>query len=391
MEPAVRDDSGGPGELSGLSLESLLPPSMGAGPAGADLPKQEIDSATVSETARFGAPDKGVVGALKYWIRVRARLKELIQEYDTAVGDCSSAITRKAEYCARLGRKGQEIGLEGEILTPLISKAAIAQGELKGTERRHSSLADEHKAKIEPIEKERDKVDAEAAPLRKKKSLANEELKRQYTERKGIEVRLKRAEIEMRNVDDLIAKKQEKYGLPDCPKEERDELLKDISAIDKRRPGILEQIKACEGEMEKLAGPIEKAESVLEQIEEVLDAKQGRIDELQSQINASQASYSQAEGAVAQKMENESEKVETAWTEVGERIVVERRSEPGLKELSNLTIGALTAADEAQQKVEVLSRAQNAYDNNVVKRAKIIVGAVVGGVVLIIVALAVFL
>ncbi len=391
VDPSMQEGGGVPSVASGLSLDSLEPPPpVSMEPAAVPLLKQrEADEMAVDDLARFGAPDASLVGSVKYWLRVRTRLKELVAEHAAAIDEHEAAKQRKTKHCAALGRRAHQIGLDGEQLTQLISQATLAEGELRGTERRHSSLADEHESKVAPLTVKKKEIETEAAPMRQKERQTRAELDKLVTDRKRIEAKLKRAEIELRNIDEIIKKRQEEYADLERPKEERNKLLADISTFDNKRPALVEQVKELEGEMSKLDAPIVKVEDQLDEIQQIVGEKQKRIDAIQAELNNLERNYSQARGEVAQQVESESEKAESAWTAVGEHVIAGKLDEPELKELKLTAIGAVTAESETARKVELLTLAQEAYNHDVVKKAQIIVGAAAGGIVVLIILLAV--
>ncbi len=383
------------GEMkSSLDLESIapMPPMdlMEDGAASGRFLQQGLNDISVREIAKFGDPGSGVIGSLRYWLRVHTRLKELAIEHDQALEKSRAAMVDKNDGYARLGRKANELRITGDSLEPLISRASTAEADLKGTEQRRSSLESEHQEKASPIEAKLKQIEAEAVPLHQKESQINEELTNLQKDRKRTETKMKRFEIDLRNMEELISKRQESYADTNRPKEERDKLLVEIAAFDKRRPGLIEQVEACQKEIAEMSGPIEAIEAQLNEVKESIRDKQEKIDALKSELNVLSRSHSEADGAVTRQMESEKEKVEESWASVGERIIAEHVDEPELEKLKSKVLSTITGASEAERKAELLSKAQTCYDHDVITFAKRIAGAAVAAIVGII-ALLIFL
>jgi predicted nucleic acid-binding Zn-ribbon protein len=394
-------DLGGGGDKnlqSGLDLASIPPPEPMPGlmkpaatsgldiPAEAPIPSAEIDELEIRDAARFGKPDSGPIGALKYWWLVYNRLKELDEESKKAIKSSGIADAARLEAQAALGRKGQKASLDSKKIADLISKSMVAEGELKGMQRRHRGMADEHAAKIEPLEKKSAEIEEAAEPIRIRMDTIRGELKELSTARAQIDTKKKRAEIELRNIDELIKKRQEAYADTEKPPEERKKLLGEISEIDKKRPAIMEQLEECDNQIAKLVDPITKIESSLTVERRAYGAEMEKVEALNREISQLTKKHSSASGAISGQIDIAGEKVEEAWAAAGAQIVKERCSDDELEDFPKKTVAAMKAASNAKRKVMVLDRCKEAYNFETVSLAKkIAIGAAAAVVILLVV------
>ncbi len=380
--PTVSDDSAIEIRKSGLELDSFdsLPPQT---VLGAPIEKN-VSKFAVQDVARFGSVDSGVVGTIKYWLHVRKRLGELAVEYDEAQGKERAAKDTRLALLSELGKKAYEIGIDSKSIAELISQARLLQAELRGLERRHLDLESDYQTKMGPLDEKMKQLEAEAEPFVKQEEQVTEELNKLFNNRKGVQTKKKRTEIELRNIDDLIAKRQAKYADLELPKEERDKLLKEISTFDNKRPGIIEQMETCEKELEALETPIVEMETKHGEIRGLMNEKRTEIGALNTEIDSLSKSFSGESNEMNRKLETESEKVNTAWAKVGERVILERCETPEIEGIFAKAMRAMQDVTDLEMHVEILARAQDSYDLNVVTRAKqLVAGAAVAVVVII--------
>ncbi|MCP4197148.1 MAG: hypothetical protein GY762_08360 [Proteobacteria bacterium] len=376
--------------MSGLELASYAPTAPQPRGSATKAESKALELAA-RDMANFGIPDSGFVGSIKYWLRVRRRLKELSAQHEKAVATSQSSTSQMHTLLAELGRNGHAIGIKNEKVVSLISRASIEQGELKGAQRLLQELETEYKAALQPLEADRKIVEAETIPIKEQEKEALDVLEKLVVDRKRIEAKLKRAQIELRNLDELVGKRQENYAEPDKPEEERAKLFSEITAFENKRPALEEQVRAGEEELAVLAKPIAEAEAELEKIRGALSEKLNKINFIDTEIKALTASHKEKSNQQAIKTTQQSEKVETAWAVVGETIITEQCDEQELKELKAKAIGSMDGDTESKKQVALFSIAMDCFDHDVVSRAKVysIVGLI--GVVALIVLLLIFL
>jgi hypothetical protein len=385
LDPSYYGGASSEGGVSGLDIASIAPPAPSQIEEPETPKKQEQDDFQVRELAGFGIPQSGVVGALKYWLKVRKRLDALAGEYDQAVDRCRSVLEKKRESCAELGRQAGIIGFDDDSVAPFISKAVAAQDELSGRERQRLNSASEDKAKIEPIDVKIKFVESEAAPFYEQEKQALEEQRKVVAARKRIEVKKSDAEKEIKTIDEQIEKLQLEFSDLTRPKEERDRLLKEIALIDRKRHPFLKQADEFEKELSVLDGPLEKVDSKLKEVRGFLNAKLDEIRGLTAEKNKLLREFNKRENDAQRQLEEEASKVDLAWAAVGEKIVETRCREHRLEKLQSKALASISDADQAENKVALISKARDSYDKETVERAKraaTIIAAVVGGLII---------
>jgi chromosome segregation ATPase len=376
--------------MSGLELASYAPSAPQSQTSGTKAQARAQELAAL-DMANFGTPDPGFVGAIKYWLRVRRRLKDLTAQYDQAMSASESATNEKQTLLAELGRKGHAVGIKDKQVVSLISRATIEEGELRGAERRLSELDTEYKTALKPLEAKLKDAEAEAEPIKQQEKEALGVQEKLFNDRNRIEAKLKRAQIEIRNLDELVAKRQGVYANPETSEEERAKLFQEMNEFENKRPPMEESVRLCQEDLAVLAKPIAEAEMELGKIRGVLSEKLNKINSLNAEIKDLSASYKEKTNQQARKTKAQSEKVELAWTAAGEAIITQQCDLPEHRDFKKQVVAAMDGDMVSKTKVAILSTAMESYDHNVVSRAKVysIVGLV--GIVAIIVLLLIFL
>jgi hypothetical protein len=376
--------------MSGLELASYVP-SAPQSQTSATAAQSRAQEMAARDLADFGTPESGFVGSIKYWLRVRRRLKVLTAKHEQAIATSESTSDQKHTLLAEMGRKGHAVGIKNEVVVSLISKSTIEEGELRGAERRLNELDTEYNTAKKPLEAKLKDAEAEAEPIRQQKKEALEVQQNLFTDRNRIEAKLKRAQIEIRNIEELVAKRQGAYADPETSEEDRAKLFKEMNDFENKRPAVEEAVRLCEEELAVLAKPIAEAETKLGQIRGVLSEKLNKINSLTAEIKDLSAAYKEKTNQQARKTTAQSEKVELAWTAVGEAIITQQCNEPELKDFKKQVIAAMDGDVASKTQVAILSTAMDSYNHEVVSRAKLfsIVGLV--AVVVIVVLLLVFL
>lgn len=391
LDPSQYSGVASTGASFDLDIDSLPPPAPIPPPEvqveEVALPqKQDQDDFKVREIAKFGIPAAGVVGTLKYWLKVRKRLDELAVEYDQAVEKCRGILGKKKEACAELGKQAGLIGLGEETVTPLIKKAVAAGDELSNRERARLESASEHKAKIEPIDIKIKFVEKEAAPFYEKEKQALEEQRKVVVARRRIEVKKEAVDAELKAIDDQIEKLQLEFADLERPKEERDRLLKEIGMVDRNRHPLMKQVEQLEKELSVLDEPLARVDAKLKDVRGFLNAKLDEIKELNVQKNKLLREFNRLDSDAQKQLEQESSKVESLWAAVGEKIVEKGVKEPKLDKLQTKALASISDAEQAEKRVELISKARDSYDKETVAKAKkiaTIIGAAIGVLIIV--------
>jgi len=367
-------DLGQAGDDEDIQLATIEPPERSAGTTAepsltADRPIEEKE---IGLAAGFGSPAPGPIGAIKYALRVYGRLKDLATEQERALETSGTAVQRQRAIAAELGRKAHAAETVSDAAKPLVARALAADSDVIGAEQRRKGLESEHRARVAALEGDQARAEQEATPLRERVAILSHELEQHRNEQRRIESQLKRAQIELRNLTEMIESRQKAYADQEKPKEERERLLADIADFDKQQPGVRARIDEHRKELEGAHGPVAEHEALLAEAQGQLDDKLAKVDALRREREDLIRSYDAARGQVVGQIENEESQAESAWAAVGVKLLEDEVAEGPLADLGAALGGAIERTREAHRKVEVLKHARDSYDRGVVKQAKII-------------------
>jgi len=341
---------------------------------------RDVDDDEVRAAAGFGSPQPGPLGAIRYGLKVNARLKELAVELDRAAEREHTAIERLRAARADLGRKAGRAKLAGDDLEALVTRAARADAERDGAETRRAGIESQQKGGLGEVERAIAGLEAEALPFRQEEAEAARRLEALRTDRKRSEAKIKRSEIERRNLTELIEKRQQAYADLQKPKPERQQLLADITKFEADLAPINERIDQARGELETFDKPLADAEAALTAVRGRVSEKLTQISALRDEADKLRREFTAAVGSAAASVQEESRRADEAWAVVGERVFGGlARGGPLAEERENVA-AALERCDDTKRQVDLLTRARDSYDRQTVKQAKQY--AVFGGVIL---------
>lgn len=373
---------------SGLELHSLAPPPNQTGEE-TNLRPRLVEELEVREVAKFGVPEPGLVGTLKYWLLVHRRLRELRQDHATATDANKAATDHQFSLQSELGRKAHQLGIGRASIEPVISRAQIADAELKSTQNRQSNLQTSYQAKLEPLHNKRKQLETEAAPTVREKEDILKEKETLDTDRKRIEAKKKRVDIQVRNLDGLIAKRREACEAPNLPSEQRDTLLREVQELEDKKPALNDKLRGFKEEDDELALPLSAVELRLVEIQEKLTLKQDEINAVTQEIDRISAALNAESNEMTRKMEDESNEAKTAWATVGQMVVSKKYEHPDIDPMRSEVVKAMANAAQTQRKVELLEMAMVSYDEATVSKAKkmaAIAGASLLGIIILLIA-----
>ncbi len=356
------------GDGSGLQLEVVEMPR--AQPLTGDAYSAAIDEFEVREFAGFGPPPSGPVGTVRYWLAVRRRTRALAQELEQAQIASGSAERTLLTNRAELGRRAAALKLEGGAIKPLIAKALTAQGELKGIEREQLSLQNEHSTALEALRARLVEATAAAEPVHREAALAQKALDKKLTDQRRSQAKVKRSEIELRNLDSQVQRCKALIGDPKTSPDRQQQLLADSMALDEKRAALLTQLENNQSELAGHDVPIAEAQETVAKIAQRLAEKTRMIDGIEAERKKLEAVHQDRSLKVSQQVDGEFQKVEKAWAQVGQQLIAENPSVPELDDLRNQVLAARKRAHETKRQLELTTRAQGAFDKSAVARAK---------------------
>jgi len=384
--PAERDEGAGREEGSGLQLEVMEEdaPEVAAPVVAPVAGPAEIARGEVEELGGFGPPPSGLVETLRYGFRVSARLSDLAAQRQKAEETRSRDDERRLMLLAELGRMTHERGLASASAESKVSHALRLEQNLGGALKRRDGLAHEHNESLMKLAGEMREVEILMAPAREREVAATLRLDAVRADQRRAEGKLKRAEIELRNVTELIEKRQKQFADLSRPREERDRLLKEIADLDRSQPEMHARIRAGVEALEGLREPMAQAQAAADQVNLELAGLGERLAGLRKERERLERTFSQAADNVDRVVEEDRREARNAWAAVGEQVVAEgnHRASP-LAQKGEVVVAAVETAAASARQLEVIVRAGEAYDHDAYRKAKLIgVGAIAGLLVL---------
>ncbi|MBW2276623.1 MAG: hypothetical protein JRF63_03965 [Deltaproteobacteria bacterium] len=376
LGPAPRDESS-------LSLVDVTQPPPTTKAETSKPIVRGVDDDELRGVAGFGSPRPGPIGAIRYGLHVSTRLKELATELDRAAESEHTATDRLRASRANLGRKASQAGQAGDELEAMVSRALRADAELTGAEDRRAGIESQQQGKTAEIEQGIARLETESAPIVQQEAEASKRLDALRTDRKRVEAKLKRAEIERRNLSELVEKRQQAYADLEKPKEERQKLLADITRFESDLKPINQRIEAARDELQTFEKPVADAEGALTAIRGQVSEKLAQISALRDEAGQLGREFGTAVGDAAVFVQEESKRADDAWAAIGEQVFQTAAVAKG-SPLSGEREGvaaALERFDDTKRQVDLLTRARDSYDHQTVKQAKQF--AFIGGAVLI--------
>jgi hypothetical protein len=358
----------------------------------APLLREGLVESEINRVSGFGKPGEGIVAGVKYWLKVRDRHRAILKDIEEANEESESSKNRLAVVRAELGKKGHSLGVATDSIKPLVSSALVADGEFMSIRKRRIGLESDHRDAVHALEQTIRDLEKEAADIRRDETVASLKLDGLKKDHRRVEGQQKRAQIEHRNLLEMIERLQEEYADLEKPKQERDKLLARISELDKQQPEIIERINAHGEDLKKIVVPLGQAEEEAKVVRDRLFEHNERITAIRTEKANLNEVFSQADNSVSRQIDVEKEQITAAWAAVGERMIAERLCDgDDLRDNAHVVKGAVEAAHDASRRVELLLRAMDAYDKGVFTKGRnVVIAGAIGVVAVIVVLLSVF-
>jgi len=391
----VRPQLGEPGPGSavrGGPAFAASPPAAAAPTAGGQSSALNAGEFAVKQLAGFGDPAPGIVGTLQYGWRVYQRRGVLRTEELAARREKDEAWETLNVAKAQLGRQSWRDNVNDSIVERPLHRAIEADGKLAGIKGERDRLDADHEGRAGQFDAQIAAVEAECEPFRAQELKARSAFDQVNTESKRLAAKIKRSEIELRNIRELIEKRQKDYADLQKPKEERERILKEIADIDHRQPPIVERLGAERRELEALAAPYEAAKKALADVQQALAQKNEIIVGFRRQKDTAKKEHDLAVESLEGKARGESDQAQKAWMAVGEVVFVNRLfKSDALKALAKEAEQKSRLYFDAQARHDLYERALLAHDPDVYDSARkyAMAGAVGIGVLILIILISV--
>lgn len=318
---------------------------------------------------------------------MRSRRLELFKEQRRRAAEATAAAVHYRKVLSKLGQEAHRVGVHPSAVASVLEQAVEANrdhAELRG---KVLGLASEHQSRLEQLERERATVNDLCRPFREAEAQAKAVLEQLSKTRRGIEMQKKRAEIELRNLDESIARQQQAYADPEKTREEKDTILRDITAFDNQRPPVLTRIRTHDEELTVLVDPLAEAELKMSEVRDKLAQKLEQIAGLDEEINRLSERFSTAQGQASQELEMAQDKADELWAQIGQRLLDDGAKEPAITEWLGLAGAASQEAEGSLTRRVIADRAVDAYDKTVFDKGKRILFAAAAAALLLVVLL----
>jgi len=367
----------GDDEVGTLEVQSIAPPPV----AVHDIRKQEREATEMElqELAGYGKPDEGTVGDVVYAIRVWFRKRELVEMQAEAKNRTEAAGRRLRKARADLGRAAKKGGFEDDRhLASFWTRLKEAEARLADVSNQRLSKESQHKDKLDALENEARTLEQEIAPVRAEEEAALESLKRLRTDQKRTEARLKRIEIEIRNIEQLVSQSRAKLQNPALPPDEKGRLTSQLEEQEERKPAVAEEIRSRKEELERFNTPIAEAETRLAQLRQHISEQMGKASLKREESSRIAMSLTKEMGSFETQMKNVEDMVEEAWAAAGDKFFNLNYAVPEIEDLRTSILQAATEDRNAIRQAGMLAEAVRRYDRDAFGRGrKVLISAAV--------------
>ena len=348
-----------------LELADTAPPARRVDAALGAFETQEITDADVRELAGFGRPDPGVLGTLRYAMRVRKRLRELTPASRQATETAEMREGRLREALAALGREAARHNLVPERAgTHLLDEALAADERVATTEADARALQADHDEKNAQLAAQMAELTQRVTPLRQAERDAQQALEAAHTEMRRARAMHQRTEIELRNIRTKIEEHQRVYADLQQPKAERQRHLNAISELDGAQQPLLSRLSQQQSELNA-------REEAHRQQAQSWEAAQSRLADEEAHVTACQQAQAQLSQShqdallgLQSQMSEKNAEVTLAWSAVGEAVLAagELREHAALSEWARTVAQQQRAFLAAQRQQALHHRALVAFD-----------------------------
>jgi hypothetical protein len=348
------------------------------------------DREEVLRVAGFGSPGYGLLGTLAYGLKVRSRLGALRVERAAAAREAHAAAATRAERLAGLARRAEGLGLTDDPrLERALDAARRHQGGSEDLARRRAGLAEDHREAKGRLLGRRAEIEQAAEPIREEERAAAAALARLENDQRRGEARVRRLRIELRNIQEIIARRQQEYAAPQRTADEKRRLLAEISEQDRKQPGLVAELNEQEAAVAELAAPVEEAAARLAEIRERLGAALAGIAGIDRELRELDRRFEEDRARLESEVAGGQALARDAWAEVGAALL-DGDLPAALDDVRTPALEAATRERAAGRRLAVLELALSAYDAGVVARARLY-GLLAAAAVLGLIALAAWL
>lgn len=390
--PSVTPKDGG----SGLELDtgyqspasvhpSVVPrpssvPSVAGVPQIPSLAEEEpldFEPEELEELAKYGSPPANIFASVSYAMRVRRRsseLKEKAKDFEPGLNHSKSELI---EELARLGERARVGGYSSKMVTPLLAQVEAADRSAASAKDANASELKRHLTKMEELEARLEEVGRQIEKPRQQERSLSSQLAAQEEKRRHIEMRLKRAEIEIRNAEDLVARAHQPAGEGANPKD-HEKVVEETATAQSSLPSLQDDRQKLRSENALLEDPITDLRETITKVRAEVDSFKKLRTELSSSRDEEEALHKSNKEGISSQSDQAQNKAKTTLAEIGRFIRYDRNAPGWAQELypsiDQRAIGYLKLWEDHQRCVQ----AAEAFDHGAVKRGYIVMASGAG-------------
>ena len=325
------------------------------------------DAAVVSEIAGFGVCGSSFIEVMKYGLRVFRRLPGLREETE-AVGKEKDSCWQSLEAAkARLGRRAAKLPAKDIHFEKLVARAANADGKLANVQREEEAVNRHFGEKLTGVTGRLHAAESEMAPVSEEALRTRNHHQQMLKERSRVNAKIKRTEIELRNIRERIEQKQSVYADLKQPREDRARTLQEITELDHRQAPLLHRLSMEQKELAAIEAPLEAISTQLTRITGQLEKHEQHTSQIKGEQVQIENELKSALDAIHSKARGESKHAQSAWASVGELVYMN-------KMMDTSALADVQAAAEsffqAQKKLSLHEAALDSYDKNAYQEAR---------------------
>jgi len=336
---------------------------------------QPIDdvSSRAAEAADFGPRPTGLIGAVRYALRVRARTSEMRGEIDRLSALREGALASETDALAALAGAARAAGLDRTAA----AEAGAAEARVAEGSQALAAIGAEHDKKLAQLDRAREQATAEVSPLQAREAdLAKTHAEKSERLRRA-EARLHRSEIEIRSRQKLLLERKAAGKADEATRFESE-----IAGFEADRAA-----RAAEAEAERQT--VRTLDAELSEIRRQIAAGLGKASLLGEERLREEEAFRRRQGARAREVDATARDARAELAEIGRRVMHAHPEAEAIFEPRGAVAAAVLARELLDREIDVLRVAIQTYDAPSVKTGWMVIGGAAALVVIAIVALSV--
>lgn len=345
----------------------------------ADEVEAEFDPDELAEVAQFGPPPSSLLDTVRYALKVRKRAAELRAEAGKLEPALEPARRELENDLKRLGERAQVAGYSSAKTSALLEEVAVADARASNAQVTLTTERQRHEARLEELDKELDQVRAEMNQPRQREARLAGQLAAKQEERRQIDLRVQRIDIEVRNAEALIARHEAPL---DAAQGEVDaDLARKANEQRARLPGLHAAREELMAQRQHLEAPIDELSRELERVRAVLMELKDQRTGIGKARDEEESLHMRNKDLAANQTAEASQAARAKLAEVGRLIRIEPASPAWAQELFPEIDRKAARYHELRLSNARLLKAAESFDPKTVRKGYVILAAAGGLIV----------